>query len=609
MAPEETGHASHEDSCKGLDISTEITDFNIDERNMLDEPVKLSEESAAYACRWIHLVTSHYTFREFTNIVHDLLLDHSSGDRNKILSRLQRIQRRQEIKTSDDPTFRPAFVSLYGDDRVEDILGIPDFEQAKSNLPAFSSIPTIHSDEPSPRICAKTLPLAKSLLQYHYRLGTRNNTFERPDPYFASMLDGIRAPCVREMWCLALDNTRLINSKPSRRALRIRKSLNTIAQSISTFLPAGMMLSQLLLKIQYNLLGVDYMDIMRLTSFFDVLHRSTEVKRIMSGQAEPPEEITHALRKLWSIAIRFTMNFHLSPDRQIYQLDLPGMWRGIIKYIRHDAAATSAMTELLYRLDGKSKKRETLQDLENELGLAIRALKAHYGTAHSKLEASRDNENKDMLRSIQPFQDNLSLACLLRMCTISTPTRFLITSQDIMDTFSVKISRLSLAQVMVNSMLVKADNGKTPETEKAHAPLCTGAEDSGHDQQTQIFNLLQRKSQLRHRKLAYDIERLQDATERLESQAALFIKVKAEDQSVAIYVFTLVTVVFLPLSFATSYMGMNTSDIRDMEQGQWVFWVVGGALTVAVLVGVWAVPYRGPRWKKARQTEKFLRID
>lgn len=89
----------------------------------------------------------------------------------------------------------------------------------------------------------------------------------------------------------------------------------------------------------------------------------------------------------------------------------------------------------------------------------------------------------------------------------------------------------------------------------------------------------------------------------------MYIKIKAEDQSVAIYVFTLVAVVFLLLSFATSYMGMNTSDIRDMEQGQWVFWAVGGALTVVVLLGVWAITYRGLWWKKARQARKLLHMD
>ncbi|KAK0652573.1 hypothetical protein B0T16DRAFT_103189 [Cercophora newfieldiana] len=50
----------------------------------------------------------------------------------------------------------------------------------------------------------------------------------------------------------------------------------------------------------------------------------------------------------------------------------------------------------------------------------------------------------------------------------------------------------------------------------------------------------------------------------------------------AIYAFTIVTVVFLPLSAIASIFGMNTTDMRDMELGQWVYWAV--ALPVTALV-------------------------
>jgi hypothetical protein len=176
-----------------------------------------------------------------------------------------------------------------------------------------------------------------------------------------------------------------------------------------------------------------------------------EVERTTWGQAEASEEVAHALRSLWSIAIRFTMNFHLSSDRHIYQLDRPSMWRRLLNYIRNDSKAKSAKTEVLYRPELKGKRGETLQDLEDELMIAIANLNRHHGTAQSELQASRDNENKDMLRSIQSFEDNLSLACLLRMCTISTPTRFSITSQDITDMFAGRISRLvGLTHIFTN---------------------------------------------------------------------------------------------------------------------------------------------------------------
>ncbi|KAF2682863.1 hypothetical protein K458DRAFT_419701 [Lentithecium fluviatile CBS 122367] len=51
----------------------------------------------------------------------------------------------------------------------------------------------------------------------------------------------------------------------------------------------------------------------------------------------------------------------------------------------------------------------------------------------------------------------------------------------------------------------------------------------------------------------------------------------------AIYAFTIVTVIFLPLSFVCSFLGMNTAGIRDMENGQWVFWAAALPLTIIVI--------------------------
>ncbi|KAJ0150045.1 Uncharacterized protein HZ326_7393 [Fusarium oxysporum f. sp. albedinis] len=167
-----------------------------------------------------------------------------------------------------------------------------------------------------------------------------------------------------------------------------------------------------------------------------------EVERTTWGQAEASEEVARALGSLWTIAIRFSTNFHLSSVRQIYQLDRLSMWRRILNYIRNDSKATLAKTKLLYKPDETSKRGETLQDLEDKLAAAITSLKRHHGTVQSEFQVSRDNENKDMLRSIQSFEGNLSLACLLRMCTISTPTRYSITSQDMTDIFARRISCL-----------------------------------------------------------------------------------------------------------------------------------------------------------------------
>ncbi|EGU76086.1 hypothetical protein FOXB_13383 [Fusarium oxysporum f. sp. conglutinans Fo5176] len=557
-----------------------------------------------------HLATRHSTFGEFMasevrinfdriancrqTIVHDLLLDHIPDDRDKILSRLRRIKRRHEIKSSQGPPFRPAFVPLYDDDQVENMLGIPDFEQAKSDLPTFVSIPTIHLDKPRPRTFPKISHHVKFLLQYHYRFGMHNGTVQKPHFDLASILDGIRSPCVRQMWSLTLDSknpitvswlpanriwpilsqgtwyndqstvatqiavseyfqkdvnapherlARLDCSIRGRTVLEITFCVGIIGHMFSVVVPGGWMLDRLIRKVGEHVLGVDPMDTIKFASFFLVLNRSTRNKK--------------------------ARGLLFGPLRTVFTF-LPGRYNG----------------EPLRNLpDETSKRGETLQDLEDKLAAAIACLKRHHGTVQSELQISRDNENKDMLRSIQSFEGNLSLACLLRMCTISIPTWYSITSQDMTDIFARRISRLvglitnkrptletlpinayllyewlvrdsvsqpqvyqisaisdellilkeilhsqmnvvsqvaqSFARAIASSRPLEAVTGKTPESADVQASLGTGNGALGHERTTQIFNSLQRKSQIRHRQLAYDIERLQDATERLKSQVFL----------------------------------------------------------------------------------------
>lgn len=91
-------------------------------------------------------------------------------------------------------------------------------------------------------------------------------------------------------------------------------------------------------------------------------------------------------------------------------------------------------------------------------------------------------------------------------------------------------------------------------------------------------------------------QKLRDAREMLDwvshLQASNLQKIDTnkDRQEAAIYAFTIVTIVFLPLSTVAGIMGMNTFDIRDMEFGQWVFWATALPLMVLVitLCLVWA---------------------
>lgn len=61
------------------------------------------------------------------------------------------------------------------------------------------------------------------------------------------------------------------------------------------------------------------------------------------------------------------------------------------------------------------------------------------------------------------------------------------------------------------------------------------------------------------------------------------IAIYAESNNKAILIFTIVTIVFLPLSFFTSYFGMNLQGITDTNKTQRDFWAVCGSITVVIV--------------------------
>ncbi len=64
----------------------------------------------------------------------------------------------------------------------------------------------------------------------------------------------------------------------------------------------------------------------------------------------------------------------------------------------------------------------------------------------------------------------------------------------------------------------------------------------------------------------------------------------ADSQNKAIMLFTGVTIVFLPLSFFTSYFGMNLSGIIDTDKDEKYFWETCGSTSflIAFLLALYA---------------------
>lgn len=98
-----------------------------------------------------------------------------------------------------------------------------------------------------------------------------------------------------------------------------------------------------------------------------------------------------------------------------------------------------------------------------------------------------------------------------------------------------------------------------------------------------------------------DLSELRTNTSELVTRTIQLVNVRFEDHSQAILVFTIVTVIFLPLSFLTSFFGMNVSDIRSMSASQWVFWTCAASLTSVVVVASTFFAFYG-----GRLNEKFV---
>ncbi|OQD98435.1 hypothetical protein PENSOL_c009G05499 [Penicillium solitum] len=96
-----------------------------------------------------------------------------------------------------------------------------------------------------------------------------------------------------------------------------------------------------------------------------------------------------------------------------------------------------------------------------------------------------------------------------------------------------------------------------------------------------------------------EISHLSVKLDSLANQTLSGVDVQQEDQGKAVLVFTIMTVVFTPLSFVTSYLGMNTADIRDMNSSQTLFWAISAPLTVGIITIVLFVAFQVDRIREA----------
>ena len=95
------------------------------------------------------------------------------------------------------------------------------------------------------------------------------------------------------------------------------------------------------------------------------------------------------------------------------------------------------------------------------------------------------------------------------------------------------------------------------------------------------------------------------SAKRLAEQTKQSVEIQQEDHGKVILVFTIVTIVFLPLSFVTSLLGMNTVDIRNSDSSQALFWAISLPLTTVIVALSLLVGFKGYQIREAFEKREF----
>ncbi|CAL8582316.1 hypothetical protein XPA_007983 [Xanthoria parietina] len=77
---------------------------------------------------------------------------------------------------------------------------------------------------------------------------------------------------------------------------------------------------------------------------------------------------------------------------------------------------------------------------------------------------------------------------------------------------------------------------------------------------------------------------LRERAKVLTVQNVQLVETFADDNSRALFVFTFITVLFLPLSFVAGFFGMNLAGIADTESRVKLFWYTALPLTAGILI-------------------------
>lgn len=90
------------------------------------------------------------------------------------------------------------------------------------------------------------------------------------------------------------------------------------------------------------------------------------------------------------------------------------------------------------------------------------------------------------------------------------------------------------------------------------------------------------------------------------------LAILAESNNKAILVFTAVTIVFLPLSFFTSYFGMNLQGVVNTTKTESYFWAICGSIAILIISFTFLYGFRNRIgwliWGRIRSQKEEIRL-
>ena len=86
---------------------------------------------------------------------------------------------------------------------------------------------------------------------------------------------------------------------------------------------------------------------------------------------------------------------------------------------------------------------------------------------------------------------------------------------------------------------------------------------------------------------------LQRRAQQLSTENVRLVETLQDDNSKSIFIFTLVTVLFLPLTFVAGFFGMNLHGISDSGRDYWHFWIIALPMTAGIILIYSGVTVKG----------------